>query len=1129
METQELKKHGRSNPGFGPYILGLAGCWTLIVCGYWWWNLTIQKKNVINLASTAAQTHILKDVIFREWVSDHGGVYVPVTEKTPPNPYLSSLPERDISTTSGERMTLVNPAYMSRQVHELSKKQFGVQAHMTSLTPIRPENVPDDWETNALKALERGSLEFFSVESVEGKPHFRMMRPLFTKKECLKCHAFQGYKEGDIRGGLSIALPLDKFEAIVSPAIVKLTWGYLLLWALGLAWIGFMARLQGRRPAHGRGDELLHADGVSVQDNATLSGMPDDDNRRQPSTKPTIWRMFLPIFIPLVVISGIMAAIPLYFEHQSELIIHKDQQLHHVDQVNETLQMDLKGVVSDLMVLSSYSELKLLLESGGADIRSKVEKAFLAFSANKGMYDQVRLLDHQGMELVRVDYHRGMPAITHREKLQNKGKRYYFADTFVLGDGEVYVSPLDLNIELGEVEKPLKPMIRFGTPVFDSSGKKKGIILLNYLAERMLNDMVTIYDVPDAHVMLLNADGHWFKGLRPEDEWGFMFDDRKDRTFQADFSEEWEIITGYQSGQFTSEQGLFTYATIFPLVEGIKSSSGSGDAFKPSQRQLDAKEYVWKIVTFLPGEALTKHLKDVLLRWGIVYLALICSIGIICWKLAVNRRQKAEATMALEKSEARYRGVVEDQTELICRFRPDGALTFANEAFCRYVAKSRVELEECNILALIRPREETTMMERFPFLSPATPTRSYEHRMVLPNGRTSWQQWTERGVFDQQGQLVECQSVGRDTTLQKQVEEKLKKAKEQAEEATKLKDKFVSLVAHDLQSPLSVVGGFLKIVLDDTDNPLFSNHRKILERIDGSVSSLNVLIQELLEVSRLKTGKIKANPFFVDLHFITRELLHQVMPGAEKKEIKLLNEVPKHSRIYADPQLIRRVLGNLISNAVKFCDKGDTITIFIPPEEKSAIAVKDTGIGVPEQRSDTLLSYEVHTSTLGTAGEKGTGLGLPLCQDIMKTHGGILELESKHSEGSVFYAKFPFLRPLVMVVDDEPKALSALQKTLQTLGVDVLSAENGLKALETLKDKTPHLIISDVFMPEMDGFELMKNLRDNPLTDSIPVIMYTARNDMEVAEKALALGASDFLAKPFDLDELVLRVRKFIS
>lgn len=137
----------------------LAVVWTLVTAASLIWNTVQMPQGILEAARIQASVGYEKDVVYRRWNAGHGGVYVPVTGETQPNPYLSGIPERDITTPSGRLLTLVNPAYMTRQVHELAEQEYGVRGHITSLNPIRPENAPDPWEAEALKAFERGAAE----------------------------------------------------------------------------------------------------------------------------------------------------------------------------------------------------------------------------------------------------------------------------------------------------------------------------------------------------------------------------------------------------------------------------------------------------------------------------------------------------------------------------------------------------------------------------------------------------------------------------------------------------------------------------------------------------------------------------------------------------------------------------------------------------------------------------------------------------------------------------------------------------------------------------------------------------------------------------------------------------------
>ena len=149
----------------------------------------------------------------RDWNASHGGIYAPVTEETQPNPYLKH-PKRDVVTTDGMRLTLVNPAYMTRQIAEVAERVDGVKFHITSLNPLRPANAADPWETEALRLFEQGRSEVLMEQNIAGMPVHRYMAPLFVMESCLKCHADQGYKVGDIRGGISVTMPAESILAI---------------------------------------------------------------------------------------------------------------------------------------------------------------------------------------------------------------------------------------------------------------------------------------------------------------------------------------------------------------------------------------------------------------------------------------------------------------------------------------------------------------------------------------------------------------------------------------------------------------------------------------------------------------------------------------------------------------------------------------------------------------------------------------------------------------------------------------------------------------------------------------------------------------------------------------------------
>ncbi len=236
----------RSRKGRGHYLWVLALAWSLLLVFSLLWNTANVTEQVTELVRVQARTAYEKDVLYRFWNSSHGLVYVPVSTETPPNPYLE-VPERDIATPSGTPLTLMNPAYMTRQANELGRKRLGIYGHLTSLMPLRPANAPDEWEKKALLAFEQGVEETSNIDEFQGKQVMRLMRPLLVEEECIECHAQQGYKVGEIRGGISVSVDMTPSLALLAQAKLRLRIGHLLLWLTGMAGLLVRSRMLVKR------------------------------------------------------------------------------------------------------------------------------------------------------------------------------------------------------------------------------------------------------------------------------------------------------------------------------------------------------------------------------------------------------------------------------------------------------------------------------------------------------------------------------------------------------------------------------------------------------------------------------------------------------------------------------------------------------------------------------------------------------------------------------------------------------------------------------------------------------------------------------------------------------------------
>jgi diguanylate cyclase (GGDEF)-like protein/PAS domain S-box-containing protein len=250
--------------------------------------------------------------------------------------------------------------------------------------------------------------------------------------------------------------------------------------------------------------------------------------------------------------------------------------------------------------------------------------------------------------------------------LQNKGKRYFFTDTIKLNAGEVFVSPIDLNIEGNAVEVPWKPMIRVGSPVFDNRNTKRGIVMLNYFGRDLLD---RIRQFGQTNLFLLNTDGYWLLGPNAQSEFGFMFK-RDDLTLGQQHPEVWSIVAASDTGQLEVEGGIWTYETVYPLLQGMRSSSGSYEAFAPSRSEVDTMAYKWKLLDFVPREAYQQPANQMgirILTITVLVLALL-ALALRRTSHAIRREDRAiaylqEANQVLEERVAARTRELEDEVQ----------------------------------------------------------------------------------------------------------------------------------------------------------------------------------------------------------------------------------------------------------------------------------------------------------------------------------------------------------------------------------------------------------------------------------------------------------------------------------
>jgi signal transduction histidine kinase len=364
---------------------------------------------------------------------------------------------------------------------------------------------------------------------------------------------------------------------------------------------------------------------------------------------PRFWALFFP---PMLLTGGFLWA--LYAQDQdNERRLHEQAGAHLVSLHADIIARELKTAESDLLYLANEATLRRYL-SGAAGGKQELQDEYLLFCGRRAVYDQIRYLDADGHEKIRINYNDGRPAAVGANELQNKADRYYFWRTLRLDASQVFVSPFDLNIEHGRIERPLKPTVRFATPVRDNQ-RVRGILVLNYLGAGLLGKLAAVSVTFPGSVLLLNRDGHFLRGPTADDEWGFNLG--HDRTFARYHPDAWPRIADAPRGQFQTADGLFTFRTLTPRVEAPLFPSPAPVAPVPDRADPDAGDPRLTVVSFIPAEVLDLRPTQLLRRLVLLGGAALVVVFGLAWYLAYAGALRKKHEHQLAQSEARLRAL----------------------------------------------------------------------------------------------------------------------------------------------------------------------------------------------------------------------------------------------------------------------------------------------------------------------------------------------------------------------------------------------------------------------------------------------------------------------------------------
>ncbi len=391
--------------------------------------------------------------------------------------------------------------------------------------------------------------------------------------------------------------------------------------------------------------------------------------------------------------------------------------------------------------------------------------------------------------------------------------------------------------------------------------------------------------------------------------------------------------------------------------------------------------------------------------------------------------------------------------------------------------------------------------------------------------------WIEENIkVHSEDEKIWYERLLRDVTIYKEREKDLLAKYSRIEYLNNAKDKFISIVSHDLRSPFTSLLGFAEILLNEPDLPE-EEKEEYLRYIHKASETQLELVNHLLDWSRLQLGKIVIEPVRLNVRMIVSNAISALTGLAVRKGVEIITDIQEDLYFFADSKLIERVISNLVNNAIKFTPPEKTITVTAGKFGKGMIelVVKDEGIGIEEKDQSKLFKLEEKFSTDGTEGEKGSGLGLMLVKEIVEKHNGEIWFYSELGNGSEFHFTVPEARQIFMIVDDDPQTLKLYKNIIASNFQDseIMVAENGFEALNLTNEKIPSIIITDNDMPLMNGAQMIEVFQKNSLLKNIPVIVITGDQDDETKEKYNKLGIHSLLSKPIKKELLIEEINNF--
>jgi len=859
------------------YSLFFSLVWAILLAASLLWNIFSIYTHVETLAKANARSYIKTELTFRNWVLNHGGLYSLLDQNSQKDyNFANSNPE--IISPNKDTLILINPPYTIIHINKDPVDSTNIFSHLTSLNPIKKENLPDSWEKKALLNFESGTKEFVEFTDIEKKEFLRLMQPILAERRCLKCHELQGFKVGDIIGGISATVPMK-------PLWVK------------------------------SNNDILR--NISLHISFLLVGL-------------FAIRSVRKRFEKRIIINQNAQKTILESEQKYRLLANQKGQMVYAYDINSN-KINWEGDLIEKLGFSNEEfqsiDFELLGQMLHHEDQSIVEEQFSL---------RLKQCDNFNLEY----------------RIKTKDGNYCFVE-----DSYTFLTDAD--------KKPIKI---FGL-IKDVTDKKLAILKLE---ESEKNYRILAEN---------SVDFIWKIDL----DFNFLY-----------VSPEIYHLTGYS-------------------VDEIMKINAK--ALLPPKKLKEMIGYINEAISF-GKDAPGKTFESVYIRKNGLEISVEISckiiwdtnenpIGINGYTKNIKERKIVEQT--LKESEMRFRMTFDQAfdpifiSEIIEGQIPK--IVDINKAVTTKLGHKREDLIGKPMNSFNVNETKENILERVTKIISGEPL-NFESVHKKNDGTLIPVEVSAKKI-DLNGKNY-VYIIQRDISERKQWENEILKIQANLKEEIASKNKFFSIISHDLKSPFGTLLSIFQL-LEETFDELSDKEKKEMIHV-GRNSSKNIfqLLEGLLEWSRLTIGRMEFSPRNINLEELSTQTILLLSQNAKSKSIKFINEINGNYFVFADTKMLRTVLINLLTNAIKFTAKGGEIKLLSQIfDDKIEISVADNGVGINPIDLAKLFRIDVHHTTVGTENETGTGVGLILCKELVEKNGGTIWAESEFGKGSTFKFTIP--------------------------------------------------------------------------------------------------------------------------